>query len=108
MPISGMSSTTGRGRTASATASTAARWSSSRPPSAQVADLARQRDRLGSSVDLELGDRVADVGVDRRRAEREPFGDLFDPQPLGQQLEDLALAGREVEQFLDLGGLAAG
>ena len=46
--------------------------------------------------------------MDGRRAEREPFGDLFDPQPLGQQLEDLTLAGGEVEQFLDLGGLAAG
>ena len=36
------------------------------------------------------------------------LGDLFHPQPLGQQLEDLALARGELEQLLHLGGLAAG
>ena len=75
---------------------------------AEVAEADREGDRLGAGVDLELGDRVADVGVDGRRAQLQPLGDLFDPQALGQQLEDLALARGEVEQLLDLGGLAAG
>src|ERR1700761_4341122 len=103
-PTSGTSSRTARSRRAGcATASTAARWTSRLTPSPEIAELHGQRDRLGSGIDLELGDRVAHVGVDGRRAELKPFGDLFDPQPLGQQLEDLALPRRELEQFLDLG-----
>src|SRR6478672_3574371 len=121
-PTSGTSSTTApRTVAASATASTAAPWSSRRSnrqrragllldgaAGAEVVEAHGQCHRLGAGVDLELADRVADVGVDGRRAQLQPLGDLFHPQPLGQELEDLALAGREVEQFLHLGGLAAG
>ena len=78
-PTSATFSMTDRDRTGSATASTDAPWSSSRAPSPQVAELHRQGDGFGPGVDFELCDRVAHVGVDRRRAEREALGDLFHP-----------------------------
>ena len=40
--------------------------------------------------------------MDRGRAEREPVGDLLDAQALREQLENLALAGGQLEQLLDL------
>src|SRR5881394_4470791 len=106
---------TGRDRTVSATASTAARWSWTRrkrlfdaPAGPEVAEAHGEGNRLGPRVHLKLGDRVAHMGVHGRRAEAEALGDLFHPQALGEKLEDLPLAGREIEQFLHLRGLAAG
>jgi hypothetical protein len=45
------------------------------------------------------------VGVHGRRAELEPLGDLFHPQPLGEQLEDLPLAGERSSSFSTSEGL---
>src|SRR5215207_4610564 len=77
------------------------------PAGAQVAEADGESHRLGPRIDLHPRDRVADMGVDRGGAQREPVGDLLDPQALRKELEDLALAGGQLEQLLDLPGALA-
>src|SRR5262245_59604574 len=101
-------------RRASATASTAAPSSSSPrtrssdfSAGAQVAEAHGESHRLGPRIHFHPRDRVSDVGVDRGGAEREPVRDLLDAEAFGEQLENLALARRELQQLLDLAGALA-
>ena len=50
------------------------------------------RDRVHARVGLELGHRVADVGLDRLGREEQPLRHLLAGQALGEQVHDLALA----------------
>ena len=54
--------------------------------------------RLSTGIHTKFGIDVIEVEVDGARAERELLGDLFVAQALGQQSEDLHLAGRQLNR----------
>src|SRR4029077_19467657 len=53
----------------------------------------RDRNRVRARVGLELGEDVAHVALHGLLADEEPRGDVRVRHPVGQQLQDLALAG---------------
>src|SRR5680860_602843 len=103
-----MSSRTDPARLATATASTAAPWSSTRSKDARKTGgetlrrrarlrieervLGGDRDRLGAGVDLELQHDVPHVGVDGGGLDADLGGHALGPHAVCQQVEDLPLA----------------
>src|SRR5687767_6110077 len=57
-----------------------------------------QGDRLELGVDAELAEHVANVRLDRLRADEEGAGDPFVPLALGEEAKDLPLPVRELRE----------
>src|SRR5262249_22151401 len=55
-----------------------------------------ESDRLGSAVDLQLGQDSLDVSGDGLRADHEPVGDFLLLEPIGEQPQDLMLPWAQV------------
>lgn len=53
-----------------------------------------ERNRLGAALNLEFGENVADVKLDRRPADRQALGDLPVVAPLDHHCQDLSLTRR--------------
>ena len=56
----------------------------------------REHDRRWSIADIELGEDVADVTLHRRLADEQRARDVAVARASAEQLQDLALAGREL------------
>ena len=60
-----------------------------------IASRSADRDRVRARVGLQLREDVPDVALDRLLADEQPAGDIGVRHPVGEQLQDLALARRE-------------